>query len=194
MSMPPDESMRDENSAGAADEAGGDDDTGPDDSLLEDDDPALLDAARHSLDDDGVIGGPVDVEATAISTAAEETAGEDAGAIDDSPDVPRTVPQRASEATHLGSDPLGASTRIAAELRRIEEDVRRMLDIVDAKRKRKLSGTRRWLELEEDLIAWCHSGRISDGDFVQLRQLIARRHHLFRQLSFLAGTRSTWNT
>lgn len=192
--MPPDESMRDENSAGAADEDMGDDDTGSEDSLLEDDDPALLDAARHSLDDDGVVAEPVDVEAAAISTAVEETADEAIGAVDDAEDAPSKAPQRASEATHLGSDPLAASTRIAAELRRIEEDVRRMLDIVDAKRKRKLSGTRRWLELEEDLIAWCHSGRISDGDFVQLRQLIARRHHLFRQLSFLAGTRSTWNT
>ncbi|MCO6436220.1 MAG: hypothetical protein J5J06_03940 [Phycisphaerae bacterium] len=84
--------------------------------------------------------------------------------------------------------------RIGADLKQVEYDVREILDLLDPRRKRKLSGTRRWHELEEDIIQWRHSGRMDEASLVRLTELIARRHYLFRQLSFLSGTRPTWNT
>ena len=84
--------------------------------------------------------------------------------------------------------------KIVVELNRVESEVRRLLDGRDTKRKRKLSGTRRWLELEEDIIGWRHSGKMDDSMIQQVQQLVARRHYLFRRLSFVAGTRPTWNT
>jgi hypothetical protein len=87
-----------------------------------------------------------------------------------------------------------SSHSIMVELKRIEDEVRRILEIKDPKRKRKLTGTRRWLELEEDLVAWRFSERMDEASIARLRQLVARRHSLFGRLRFLAGTRPTWNT
>lgn len=91
-------------------------------------------------------------------------------------------------------NPAARAHDIAGELTRVESEVRGILEAVDDKHKRKLGGTSRWHELEDDIIAWRYSGRIAEADLARLRQLVARRHHLFRQLSFLAGTRPTWNS
>lgn len=84
--------------------------------------------------------------------------------------------------------------RIVVELNHIETAVREVLEGRDTKRKRKLSGTRRWRELEEDIIQWRVSGRVDQKGLKTLEELVIRRHTLFQRLNFLAGTRPTWNT
>jgi len=84
--------------------------------------------------------------------------------------------------------------KIAVELARIEADVRSILDERDPKRKRKFTGTRRWQELEEDIIGMKFTGRMGEDDLRELSRLVAQRHFLFTQLEFVASTRSTWNT
>ena len=84
--------------------------------------------------------------------------------------------------------------RVVVELRRIELEVRTLLEDRDTKRKRKLGGTRRWRELEEDLISWSFTNRFDEATLDRLRELIVRRHYLFRHLRYLAGTRPIWNT
>ena len=58
----------------------------------------------------------------------------------------------------------------------------------------KLAGTRRWLELEEDIVSWRHSGRAPEDVLCRLTEFVQKRHYLFNRLSYLAGTRATWNT
>jgi hypothetical protein len=87
-----------------------------------------------------------------------------------------------------------SARKIGIELKHIEENVRHLLDGRDTRRKRKLGGTRRWHELEEDIINWRHAGRIDGDTLDRLHEMIARRHHLFQRLRFLAGTRPTWNS
>lgn len=84
--------------------------------------------------------------------------------------------------------------RIAVELKKIEDEVRRLLEDRDPKRKRRLAGTRRWLELEEDILSLRYQNRIDEATLDTLHRLVARRHHLFGRLRFLARTRPTWNS
>lgn len=84
--------------------------------------------------------------------------------------------------------------KVVVFLKRIETEVRSLLEGVDDKRKRKLSGSRRWRELEEDLISWQHLSRIDQAVLKRLMQLVARRDYLFRRLIFLSGTRQVWNS
>lgn len=84
--------------------------------------------------------------------------------------------------------------RIAAELRGIEADVRGLLEGRDTKRKRRFAGTRRWLELQEDVAALRHAGRMPEQSLDEITRLVTRRHHLFRRLHYLSGTRPAWNT
>ena len=84
--------------------------------------------------------------------------------------------------------------KIAIELARIEADVRKFLDERDSKRKRKFTGTRRWQELEEDVIAMKFSGRMDENALRELTRLVVQRNFLFSQLRFVASTRPTWNT
>lgn len=84
--------------------------------------------------------------------------------------------------------------RIGLELRRIEADIRAMLEQRDPKRKRKMAGTRRWHELEEDILSWRFTGRFEEETLRRLSELIARRHFLFARLRFLAFTRPAWNS
>lgn len=84
--------------------------------------------------------------------------------------------------------------KIAIELARIEAEVRKILDERDPKRKRKLISTRRWQELEEDIIAMKYSGRMDEGTLRELTRLVMQRHFLFGHLRFVAATRPTWNT
>jgi len=84
--------------------------------------------------------------------------------------------------------------KIAVGLRSIEGEIRSLLQDRDPKRKRRLAGTRRWLELEEDLRNLHYTGRVDEPALQRLQLLVAKRHHLFRRLRFLTGTRPTWNT
>lgn len=90
--------------------------------------------------------------------------------------------------------PATSAHRIAVELKSIESEVRQLLVDHDPRRKRKLGGTRRWQELEEDVINWRFSSRFQDEVLTRLGELIVRRNHLFRRLHFLAGIRPTWNS
>lgn len=84
--------------------------------------------------------------------------------------------------------------KIIVELKRVESEVRRLLEGRDGRRKRKLAGTRRWRELEDDLIAWRHTRRIDELTIRSLHELITRRHYLFQRLRFVASTRPTSNS
>ncbi len=114
--------------------------------------------------------------------------GSDASAIDE------TLVGESKLAVPLRWDPVLSAHAIAVELKHIEGEVRRILDPVDDKRKRKLNGTRRWQELEDDIQSWRFGNRLPEPDLLRLRQLIDRRHSLFKRLSFLSGTRPTWNS
>ncbi len=83
---------------------------------------------------------------------------------------------------------------VIVELKRIESDLRTLIEERDPRRKRKLSGTHRWHELEEDILTWRFTGRFDEDTLRRTQELIARRHHLFRHLRFLAGTRPVWNS
>ena len=87
-----------------------------------------------------------------------------------------------------------STQRVAIERRRVEGQVRKLLEERDPKRKRKLAGTHRWHELEEDILSWRFSGRFDETVLQRLSELIARRHFLSRHLKFLASTRPTWNS
>lgn len=84
--------------------------------------------------------------------------------------------------------------RITIELKRVETRVRELLSDRDSRRKRKLAGTFRWHELEEDIIAWRAERRMAPETLEELHRLVGRRHFLFCQLRFAAGTRPTWNS
>jgi len=84
--------------------------------------------------------------------------------------------------------------RIAVELKRVETRVRELLSERDSRRKRKLAGTFRWHELEEDILAWRAEQRFDRTTLDELHRLVCRRHYLFNQLRFAASTRPTWNS
>lgn len=91
-------------------------------------------------------------------------------------------------------DAYGSAHHIGIELKHLEDEVRALLDPIDQRRKRKFNGTRRWHELEDDLRAIRFSGRLPEETIAKVLQLVAKRHTLYRRLSFLSSTRPTWNT
>lgn len=113
----------------------------------------------------------------------------DAGAI---PDVDDTAPI-ASSAPPKWEYEMSAH-RIAVELKRIENEVWTLLDGSDTKRKRRLAGSRRWMELEDDIRNWRYTGRFDEAVLDRLQQLVCRRHYLFTRLRFSASTRPVWNS
>lgn len=156
------------------------------------DDPDLLDPSTRSLET-----AQVDAEddgAETPSAAAEVIETDDAGDADGIPDEPAVaeVPPEPLADARLGHDVV--AHRIAVQLKHVEVEVRELLEGRDSKRKRKLSGTRRWHDLEEDIIAWRYSGRFDEASLIKLTGLVARRHYLFRSLRFAAGARPRWNT
>ncbi len=156
------------------------------------DDPDLLDPSTRSLE-----AAQVDAEddvAEPPSAAAEAIETDDAGDADGILDEPvvAEVPAEPLADARLGHEVV--AHRIAVQLKRVEVEVRKLLEGRDSKRKRKLSGTRRWHELEEDIIAWRYSGRFDEALLIKLTALVARRHYLFRSLRFATGTRPRWNT
>lgn len=91
-------------------------------------------------------------------------------------------------------DVYGSAHHIGIELKHLEENVRKLLDPIDQRRKRKFNGTRRWHELEDDLRAMRFTGKLPEETIEKVLQLVAKRHTLYRRLSFLSSTRPTWNT
>lgn len=160
-------------------------------SVVEDDADSVDDSARL-LDDSAAVvteadnGAPTD-EAAAV-TAIDET--DDAGAYaqadngEETADPDKKPVFNAARAAH----------HVVVELKRVEKQVRDLLENRDHKRKRKLGGTRRWQELEDDIINWHYAGRFDADVLARLRELVVLRHSLFHRLRFMAGTRPTWNS
>jgi len=130
----------------------------------------------------------------AASARADVTEVEGAGDTDTIVESPEDL--RLREATTIEPDwqRETSARRIAIELKRVESEVRKILDSHDTRRKRKLMGTRRWRELEEDMIRWHFSNRMDQSALKRLTELVPKRHFLFQRLHFLAGTRAGWNT
>ena len=170
----------------------------PDDAsarVVGEDDPEFLDPTARSLAADAVQDETDESSPDAPSAAAASTA-----EADDTSDT-GTLAQEPGLAGEATPKPIQtdwtnelSAQRIAVELKHIEAEIRGLLEDRDPKRKRKLGGTRRWLELEEDLIGWRHSGRFEEPMPARLGELIARRHYLFKRLRFVTGTRPIWNT
>lgn len=87
-----------------------------------------------------------------------------------------------------------SAREVALELKGIEKEVRSLLENGDTRRKRKLAGTRRWMELQEDIISWRYSGRMDETVLCRLHNLVQQRHYLFHQLRYYASTRPVWNS
>lgn len=159
------------------------------------DDPQLLDPKSRALQSDEASSdadepGADHVESqSALHTQRDDTSDVDTSAVVTDPPASATV----SSAIPNWDTELSAH-KIMIELRHVEEEVRSVLDVRDTKRRRKLAGTRRWLELEEDILSWRHAGRIDEDTLSHLHQLVARRHYLFQRLHFIAGTRPGWNS
>jgi hypothetical protein len=164
------------------------------DAVVEEDDPQTADLASRSLEDPAL---EPDADAQADSAVpAPPALSEDQGASDMaavSTDSAAAAPIAHPEQTGDWENELSAH-RVAVELRRIESEVRALLEERDPKRKRKLSGTSHWQELEEEVVRWRFSGRFNEEALRRVQELIARRHYLFNRLRFLASTRPTWNT
>ncbi len=159
-----------------------------------DDEPAVLDEAARSLDDETI--GAEDTEDSGVTTTPtiDEPEAEDAGDTDSIKDEPETPEDAAAAAKPPNWDRELSAHRIAVELKRVEKEIRTLLEGRDSKRKRKLTGTRRWTDLHDDILSWCGTGRIEDEVLARMNELITRRSYLFRRLKFLAGTRRGWNT
>jgi hypothetical protein len=170
----------------------------PDESTAEEvleDEPELLDPALRSLEAE-----PTEADVPDESAApspphvtADTPEKDDAGDTDAIADEPEGSAESVTTVPADLDDEV-SPRRVAVELKRVEVEVRELLEGLDGRRKRKLTGTRRWRELEEDILSWHYSGRFDEETLGRLRRLIARRHYLFRRLQFLAGTRPVWNT
>ncbi len=148
--------------------------------------PEALDAAMAN----GAVP-PTSLPETSTNFMEAEDAGDVSPASVEQPPPPLT----ASAGEHATHRRLEFSTRhVVAELKQVEDEVRKILEPRDSKRKRRMAGTQRWLELEDDILSWKFAGRFDEATLRRLHQLVTRRHHLFRQLHFIAGTRPTWNT
>gem|GEM_PF-5145708 len=107
--------------------------------------------------------------------------------------VAATVPRRPRRTTGDWEYEMSAHN-VVVELKRVENDVRAALEGVDNKRKRRLGGTQRWYELQDDILSWWYSGRVPEESLRRLQELIVRRHYLFNRLRFLASTRPVMNS
>lgn len=195
-----------------------DEDESGDDKSLTDDLPQIEDANSSEEYSAGVVAEddlqPLGAAARIQAGSYECTDEEDEGASDRSwnkSEVVLTDVDDTSDAGTVQAEPGGqvgsdqpsenpdwgaelSAHRIVVELKRIEAQVREILEGRDSKRKRKLGGTWRWHELEEDLISWHSAARFDEQTLARLRELITKRHYLFGRLRFLAGTRPTWNS
>ncbi|MEK6676936.1 MAG: hypothetical protein AABZ47_14945 [Planctomycetota bacterium] len=163
-----------------------DSDESPDESVLEDE-SSLGDGSSRELvaDEEFSVADP--------GAAKDSIEGQQVAEADDATEGVAREITAADKPRGDGVRGLSAGT-IMGELQRIEDEVRQLLERMDPRRKRRFGGTRRWYELEEDLIQWQFGDRFDESTLQRIRQLIAQRHYLYRQISFLAGTRPTWNT
>jgi hypothetical protein len=164
----------------------------PVDLPVSDDDEASLDPSARSLQP------PLDADDPTEAVDAERpSAGKSEGNGDVS-DTAAVAEEEADEEQTAGTFRKlayeAAAHSVVVELKRIEGEVRALLESGDNKRKRRLGGTRRWLELEDDILQWRYAGRFNEETLLELHRLVRRRHHLFGQLRFAALTRPVWNS
>ncbi len=155
------------------------------------DDAELLAPSSRALEADGGAGEEEQESPRSALAVSDQDGSSDADAI---PDDVESETTEATKSERPGLDPALSPYRVGAELKRIEREVRSLLESRDPRRKRKLGGTRRWLELEDDLRRWRFMDRFDAATLDRLSCLVARRHHLFKRLRFLAGTRLVWNS
>ncbi len=161
------------------------------------DDPSLLEPATRALIDgpDQPDGENHPTPAAARPDAAatfEDAAVSDTDSVSDEPESSTAAPAPIEAPADLMR--VTSAHRIAVELKRIETEIREILEGRDTRRKRRLAGTRGWQELEEDIRSWRGTGRFDPPTLDRLDQLITRRHHLFGHLRFVASTRPVWNS
>lgn len=183
------DTVADAETAADADEA----EMAGEETVLDEDESTVAEPAARSLGDDAGTVENSDKTALAEHTASVagkddtgDTAGINEEMVDDSALSKGSVPLR--------WDFRRGANDAAVELKRIETEVRKLLDNCDNRRKRKLGGTYRWKELEDDLISWRFGGRINDDTINQLQRLIVKRNYHFQQLRFLSSTRTAWNS
>ena len=124
--------------------------------------------------------------------AHSDNADDDAAQIADSPEHPDG--QHPVDSTLIDWANECSPRTVAVELKRVEQQVRQLLEDRDPRRKRKLAGSRRWSELHDDILTWRYASRLDEQTLRDLERLVSRRHYLFQRLRFLACTRPTWNT
>lgn len=122
----------------------------------------------------------------------EEAAVSDTDTIADEPESTSTAPASVEAPADLGRET--SAHRVGIELKRIETEIRTILEGRDTRRKRRLTGTRYWQELEEDIRSWRHTMRFDPPTLDRLDRLITRRHHLFGHLRYIVSTRPVWNS
>ncbi len=169
----------------------------PDKECVPDDDPALLDPVTRSLGaEEGERAGDADKGAPAAERPQPEATFEDDGSSDAEAvsEAPESTAVAAPVDAPVNWGRQMSAHRIAVELKRIETEVRSVLEDRDPKAKRRLAGTRRWRDLEEDIQSWRYAGRFDKAALDRLEQLIIRRHYLFGRLRFVVSTRPTWNS
>jgi len=162
--------------------------------VVEDDETEIeLDAAARSLTGNGsdADGNASEEKAIASEAASEDDELSDVAHISDEP-VEEEKVRRSRRVGDWEHEP--SAHNVVVELKRIENEVRQLLEGVDSRRKRRLGGTQRWHELEEDIIAWRFGGRVPEDSLRRLQELVTRRHFLYRHLEFLAATRPVMNS
>ncbi len=149
--------------------------------------------------DDGAA--PAEAPQADSAPATDETsaAGQDAVPSSDNTDAVAVSDKPPEKQEPVKTGPVDWSQETSAhaievELQHIETSVRTALETVDSRRKRRLGGTQRWRELEQDISSWRFTGRFSEEAAQHLLYLIRKRHSLYERLSFLSSTRPTWNT
>jgi len=170
-----------------------------DEGAVTEDDPDLMGSAARSLevgDEEGGDTGEAASPAVDVSVG-QPVESDDEGDADKISEDPQSVtgrphPEPPPPAADWGQEM--SAHRIAVELKRIEAEVRGLLEGRDPRRKRKLSGSRRWREMEEDIIEWRFTSRFDEASLARLLDLAARRNYLFQRLRFVAGTRTGWNS
>ena len=131
------------------------------------------------------------------SVAPTDTVGSDDDPLHDLPEIAEAplLPPAATRSHRKGDlEAEMSAPTVAAELKRIETAVRSLLEDRDTRRKRRLGGSFRWFELEDDIRSWRFSGRFDEATLDRLTELIQQRHFLFNHLRFIGSTRPTWNS
>ena len=169
----------------------------PDSSGALDNDPSLREpATRAPIDGPEQPGGEnqpaPEAEQPDPAAAFEDVAVNDTDQVADEQKSSTAAPAPTEAPADLARET--SAHRLGIELKRIETEIRTILEGRDTKRKRRLTGTRQWQELEEDIRSWRCTRRFDAPTLDRLDRLITRRHHLFGHLRYVASTRPVWNT